>query len=102
MIRLTSDPLAIRMRSGVPAALCHKTYAPFSRFTAGGYLERSITGTFWRVSNRNVGPVLCLSAAIQAAAVSVASAGRRIETFGMQRKLVCCSMGSCVGPSSPT
>ena len=41
-------------------------------------------------------------AATQEATVSVASHGRHTLKFGMERSMVSCSTGSCVGPSSPT
>ena len=41
------------------------------------------------------------TAAVQAMAVSVASAGRQTSRFGMMRIDGMCSTGWCVGPSSP-
>ena len=42
------------------------------------------------------------TALYHAAAVSVASAGRYTWKLGMARSIASCSMGSWVGPSSPT
>ena len=42
------------------------------------------------------------SAKLQASAVSCASAGRTTLMFGVARSVASCSIGWCVGPSSPT
>ena len=41
-------------------------------------------------------------AAYQAAIVSLASAGLNVLKFGNDLSIASCSIGSCVGPSSPT
>ena len=61
---------------------------------------RSIIGKTWRVSNRATG-LLCSIATRHATAVSLASAGRITLRCGMARQAAKCSIGSCVGPSSP-
>ena len=75
--------------------------APFASPEAGPYFSRSIQPSFCRVSARATGPVLCLSANRHASAVSFASAGRMSVKFGIARSAVSCSIGWCVGPSSP-
>ena len=55
----------------------------------------------WRVSTSSVGPLVCSMAAHQATAVSTASAGRHSVRFGISRRLLRCSIGWWVGPSSP-
>ena len=42
------------------------------------------------------------SATFHAAAVSFASAGRRSIRLGIARSIINCSIGWCVGPSSPS
>ncbi len=69
---------------------------------AAAYFVRSMVGRFWRVSMRPTGPSSCCMAIFHASTVSLASAGRRSVKFGVARSMARCSMGWCVGPSSPT
>ena len=68
---------------------------------AGGYFVRSMMGRFWRLQMRAVGPSVLSMAARHDSAASLASAGRMTVQCGMARREARCSMGSCVGPSSP-
>jgi len=54
------------------------------------------------VSTSPVGVLSDFMAYIHAAAVSVLSHGRKTVKFGSERNAASCSIGSCVGPSSPT
>ena len=58
-------------------------------------------GRAWRVSSSAVGPRRVI-ATRQRDAVSLASAGRITVSCGMARSDAACSIGWCVGPSSPT
>ena len=49
-----------------------------------------------------VGRSVCSTAILYAPAVSLPSAGRIMSMPGIARKDARCSMGWCVGPSSPT
>ena len=49
-----------------------------------------------------VGPFIFESASFHATAVSAKFAGLHVVIFGVERKVVKCSIGWCVGPSSPS
>ena len=53
------------------------------------------------MSTSPVGVLSDFMAYIHAAAVSVLSHGRKTVKFGSERNAASCSIGSCVGPSSP-
>ena len=57
---------------------------------------------FCLVSTRAVGVFSEDAAVSHAADVSIASQGRNTRRLGMARSMASCSMGSWVGPSSPT
>ncbi len=57
---------------------------------------------FWRESSSATGPSARSSATRQATAVSLASAGRITHSSGIARSEAKCSIGWCVGPSSPS
>ena len=59
-------------------------------------------GSFCRVSASATGPSGRSSAIRHAIEVSLASAGRTYQRFGIARSAMWCSTGWCVGPSSPT
>ena len=59
-------------------------------------------GRFCLVRTSAQGVFSEVTAAYQAAMVSVASAGRNTLKFGIARSIASCSIGSWVGPSSPT
>ncbi len=86
---------------GAPPSASPSTYAPRATPAASAYFVRSMKPSFWRVRTRATGPVVCVSATRHASAVSVASAGRTTVMFGIERSDVSCSIGWCVGPSSP-
>ena len=62
----TSEPVAMRMTSGVPFGASASTYAPFAAFVGRGEAcrrmpspsPRSNTGMFWRVSAMPDGAVV--------------------------------------------
>ena len=64
-------------------------------------MERSSTGTFWRVSTRAAGWCFCRTITRHASATSLASQGRITFSPGIARKEASCSTGWWVGPSSP-
>ncbi len=85
-INCTSDPVAMRMMSGLAAAACaFRTYAPRVTPSAEAYTVRSSVGTFWRVSERAVGRWRSRIATFHAQAVSLASPGRMNTRSGMAR-----------------
>ena len=86
----------------MPGERCHSVYAPRSAPSAGATAVRSRVGSFWRLSASATGPSVRSSAIRQAIDVSFASAGRTTQRFGIARRLIRCSTGWCVGPSSPT
>jgi hypothetical protein len=59
------------------------------------------TGRPWRLSTITVGVSVCENAKRYASAVSFAPAGRITLRFGCARSIASCSIGWCVGPSSP-
>ena len=59
-------------------------------------------GRFCRVSASTDGVPRVVSASSQASAVSMVSAGRNTLRFGVARSIARCSIGWCVGPSSPS
>ena len=61
-----------------------------------------IGSTFCRDSRSAVGPSLRAMAAVHATAVSAVSHGRQTSRFGIRRSDAACSIGWCVGPSSPS
>ena len=93
-------PVAIRIRSG-ELDDSHSVYAPRSSSDAGASSLRSSVATFWRDIDSATGPSFRSSATFQAAAVSLASAGRTNQRFGMARSAGVRLDGLCVGPSSP-
>ena len=60
-----------------------------------------MTGRFCRESAKAVGASVWRRAKRHANAVSFASAGRIMFSLGIARSAARCSMGWCVGPSSP-
>ena len=74
-------------------------YAPFE--TPSVFLTSVITGVSCRVRSIALGPS-CMTAISHADEVSFASAGLNTSRFGIARKEAACSIGWCVGPSSPT
>ena len=68
----TSEPVPMRMTS-VPSAI---TYPPRAASAAGAKIARSNVGTFCRLRHRAAGRSVISRIACQAAAVSLASAGR--------------------------
>ena len=96
--RLTSLPEA-RMTASKPAS-SERMYAP--RVTSIFAARAASNGRrSWRVIIMATGPCF-FRAAAQQCATSWASAGRNTVMSGMLRSMASCSMGSCVGPSSPT
>ena len=59
-------------------------------------------GSFCRLRISAVGTELAPSSQCQARSVSWTSAGRITSRFGIARSEARCSIGWCVGPSSPT
>src|SRR5699024_3517291 len=99
--RLTSDPDANNNTSGSPFASL-MTYAPFSTPLDAFSSVFGSVGKPWRVKTSTVGFVLDSSAKRHAAWVSLPSAGRMTDKLGIALREGNCSIGSCVGPSSPT
>jgi hypothetical protein len=56
----------------------------------------------WRLRAKATGVCVWVSAKRQASAVSFAPAGRIMYRFGVARRWASCSIGWCVGPSSPS
>ncbi len=77
------------------------TYAPRSIASLGTPAGFQ-TGRPCRESAITVGRSVCFIACRQASAVSLAPAGRTTSTFGVARSDASCSIGWCVGPSSPS
>ena len=63
---------------------------------------RSSVGSAWRDSAKLTGSCVCAIATRQPSATSLASAGRIVIIPGIARSVESCSIGWCVGPSSPT
>ena len=93
-------PVPTRTISGAPVAVDQDVGAPRPRPSAARSAVAASTGTFWRVRTRPTGPSAS-TARRQACAVSLASAGRTRLSPGMARREARCSIGWCVGPSSP-
>ena len=99
MARDTSEPVAIKIAFGLAASL--RMYAPLAVPVAGAHSERSKTGRFWR-DRRIPAARPRVRIFFQLSATSLASPGRMTSKPGIARKAAKCSMGWCVGPSSPT
>ena len=65
-------------------------------------MERSKTGTVWRVITIATGQWVRSRAIFQASVTSLASAGRITSRCGIARNAISCSIGWWVGPSSPS
>ena len=96
--RFTSEPLAIIIPSGVSLSESSRIYAPLS----ASFDEPAICGRFCLVRTKAVGSSLDSIAYSHASAVSVLSHGLNTVKSGIERNAASCSIGSCVGPSSPT
>ena len=99
--KLTSDPDANNKYSSC-CSVSKTIYAPFLTPFSTVCLSTSKVGKFWRVNTNDVGVCSDSSATSQATRVSLPSAGRITFMLGIARRPANCSIGSCVGPSSPT
>ena len=97
----TSEPDAINTTSGIVFPKDARTYAPCATPVAGLTSDLLKIGIACRVSARAVGPSRREMAIFQASHTSFASPGRMTTRLGMARKPANCSIGWCVGPSSP-
>src|ERR1039457_4187051 len=85
MIKLTSDPVAIRMMSGLPSGTSAKTYAPRRKPSAAANRLRSSVGTSCRVKISATGRFRVSTATRHATVVSFASHGRMTINRGIAR-----------------
>lgn len=90
-ISATSEPLAIRIRSGLPFGASARMYAPRRKPSAAENCARSRVGTSCRVSTSATGRSRVFRATRQATAVSLASPGRMTIRRGIARRLASCS-----------
>ena len=95
----TSDPVATIWATGFCDA-SEIIYAPF--LTLSTQLNSALTFIFCLVNTNTDGVSLSSKATCHAAFVSCASAGLITFTFGIALSPANCSIGSWVGPSSPT
>ena len=86
----TSEPVPSKTTCGFSASC--RTYAPLLTPAYTSTAAGSMTGRSWRLSAKKAGP-LRSRASLQAAAVSLASAGRKSVRSGTARNIMRCSTG---------
>ena len=74
MMSPTSEPVAIRITSGLPFAASARTYAPWRKPSVAAHCARSSVGTFWRVRTNAMGWSRASSATRQATAPGASTA----------------------------
>ena len=92
-------PDAVLVASGSEVALALEAR---DALAAEAYLPRSIVAMACRESTSTTGSCLICMMTFHASTTSLGSPGRIVITPGMARSEARCSIGWCVGPSSPT
>ena len=81
----SSEPVPMRMSSGLPPAASRRTYPPRATPSRAFSAVPASVGSFWRVRASATGPSPRSTAMAQAADVSLASPGRMNHRFGIAR-----------------
>ena len=100
----------MRMTSGVPLGASASTYAPLAALSAEANVSpdaapvAALEHRDVLAGERDAGGagVAARGVSSHTTAVSLASAGRTTVKSGMARSAASCSIGWCVGPSSPS
>mmetsp|Transcript_52932 Transcript_52932/g.137943 ORF Transcript_52932/g.137943 Transcript_52932/m.137943 type:complete len:225 (+) Transcript_52932:281-955(+) len=100
-MRATSLPVAMRINSN-GSSVSLRMYAPLDRPLAGANTERSSVGNAWRDKTTAAGSCVRVMITFHISSTSLASQGRNVNKPGTERNAARCSIGWCVGPSSPT